>query len=252
MKIENKTILITGGGSGIGLEIAKLLSANNTVIIAGRNAQKINAAAQSLPNVIALQADITIEADVNRLVEEISTKYANLSVLINNAGHAYVYTLSDTSNTFEKATAEFATNYFAPIRLTEKLLPILKKQPEAAIVNVSSIVGLAPGASLPTYSDTKAALHSYTQTLRHALAKETAIKVFELMPPLVDTEFSAEIGGKEHGMPASEVAESLIKGFNEDVYEIHPGMTEQFYNGFFAGTKGAFAAMNQAQAERNV
>ncbi|WP_080780183.1 SDR family oxidoreductase [Chryseobacterium phocaeense] len=244
MNITNNIILITGGGSGIGLEIAKALNTTNTVIIAGRNKAKLDAAAQGLDNVFTIQADITQEKDVNRLVEEIKVNFGGLNILINNAGHAYAYTLSDISDTYTKAAAEFETNYFAPIRLTEKLLPLLKQQENAAIVNVSSIVAFAPGSHVPTYSDSKAALHSYTQILRHELAKNTAVKVFELMPPLVNTDFSVEIGGRENGIPPSEVSESLIKGLLENRYEIRVGNTEVLYTNFFAHSEGAFSMMN--------
>lgn len=244
MNITNNIILITGGGSGIGLEIAKALHVSNKIIIAGRNKDKLDAAAEGLDNVFTIQADITNENDVNRLIEEIKVNFGGLNILINNAGHAYAYTLSETSDTYRKATAEFETNYFAPVRLTEKLLPILKQQENAAVVNVSSIVAFAPGSHIPTYSDSKAALHSYTQLLRHALAKDTAIKVFELMPPLVNTDFSAEIGG-EHGIPASEVAGSFVQGLLDDTYEIRVGNTELMYSNFFAGSEGAFSMMNQ-------
>ncbi|KXH85366.1 SDR family oxidoreductase [Chryseobacterium kwangjuense] len=244
MNITNNIILITGGGSGIGLEIAKALNTTNTVIIAGRNKAKLDAAAQGLDNVFTIQADITQEKDVNRLVEEIKVNFGGLNILINNAGHAYAYTLSDTSDTYTKAAAEFETNYFAPIRLTEKLLPLLKQQENAAIVNVSSIVAFAPGSHVPTYSDSKAALHSYTQILRHELAKNSAVKVFELMPPLVNTDFSVEIGGRENGIPPSEVSESLIKGLLENRYEIRVGNTEVLYTNFFAHSEGAFSMMN--------
>lgn len=244
MNITNNTILITGGGSGIGLEIAKALSPNNTVIITGRNKEKLDAAAKSLENVSTIQADITSESDVNRLVEEIKNTFGSLNILINNAGHAYAYTLSENSDSYNKAVAEFATNYFAPIRLTEKLLPLLKQQTEAAIVNVSSIVAFVPGANVPTYSDSKAALHSYTQLLRYELAKNSGVKVFELMPPLVNTDFSEEIGGKENGIPASDVANDLIKGLQEDVYEIRVGNTEVIYSNFFAHSEASFSVLN--------
>lgn len=245
MNITNNTILITGGGSGIGLEIAKSLNASNKIIIAGRNKEKLDAAAEGLDNVFTLQADITNEKDVDRLVEEIKLNFGGLNILINNAGHAYAYTLSDASDTYTKASAEFETNYFAPIRLTEKLLPLLKQEENSAVVNVSSIVAFAPGSHVPTYSDSKAALHSYTQLLRHELAKDTSVKVFELMPPLVNTDFSVEIGGRENGIPPSEVADSFVKGLLEDNYEIRVGNTEVLYSSFFTGSEGAFSVMNK-------
>ncbi|EJL73597.1 SDR family oxidoreductase [Chryseobacterium populi] len=244
MNITNNIILITGGGSGIGLEIAKALSPANKVIIAGRNKEKLDAAAKGLENISTIQADITNENDINRLFEEIKINFGGLNILINNAGHAYTYTLSDTSDTYNKALAEFTTNYFAPIRLTEKFLPLLKQQSEAAIVNVSSIVGFVPGSHIPTYSDSKAALHSHTRLLRYELAKETHVKVFELMPPLVNTDFSVEIGGRENGIPASDVAESLVKSLQEDIFEIRVGNTEWVYTNFFANSEAAFSAFN--------
>jgi uncharacterized oxidoreductase len=244
MNITSNTILITGGGSGIGLEIAKALSATNKIIIVGRNKEKLDAAAKDLENVFTIQADITSESDVNRLYEEVKATFGELNILINNAGNAYVYNIANDGNAHDKALEEFTTNYFAPIRLTEKFLPLLKEQNEAAIVNVSSIVGLVPGAYLPTYSDSKAALHSYTQVLRHELAKDTNVKVFELMPPLVNTDFSAEIGGKENGIPPSDVANDLVKALQENKYEVRVGNTESLYQNFFAGTEGAFRAFN--------
>ncbi|MDQ1805265.1 SDR family oxidoreductase [Chryseobacterium sp. PTM-20240506] len=245
MNITNNTILITGGGSGIGLEIAKLLNPSNKIIIVGRNKEKLDNAAQGLENVFTIQADITDENDINRLIEEIKINFGTLNILINNAGHAYAYTLSDSSDTYTKAIAEFTTNYFAPIRLTEKLLPLLKQQNNAAIVNVSSIVAFIPGSHVPTYSDSKAALHSYTRLLRYELAKDTGIKVFELMPPLVDTDFSVEIGGRENGIPASVVAEDLVKALEQDTFEVRVGNTEMVYNNFFAGSEGAFEVFNK-------
>ncbi|WP_394666642.1 SDR family oxidoreductase [uncultured Chryseobacterium sp.] len=244
MNTTDNTILITGGGSGIGLEIAKALSPANRIIIVGRNKEKLDAAAKDLENVFTIQADITDENDVNRLYEEVKTSFGGLNILINNAGNAYVYNIANDGDAYSKAVAEFTTNYFAPIRLSEKFLPLLKQQNEAAIVNVSSIVGFVPGANLPTYSDSKAALHSHTKLLRYELAKDTNIKVFELMPPLVATDFSAEIGGLENGIPASDVANDLLKALKEDIYEIRVGNTGLLYDNFFAATEGAFAAFN--------
>lgn len=244
MNITNNTILITGGGSGIGLEIAKALSAQNTIIIVGRTKEKLEAAAKDLNNVYVIQADITDAKDIDRLVEEVKVNFGGLNILINNAGTAYVYNVAKDDDAYSKAVTEFTTNYFAPIRLSEKFLPLLKQQNEAAVVNVSSIVGLVPGVYLPTYSDSKAALHSHTQSLRYELAKDTNIKVFELMPPLVNTDFSVEIGGRENGIPASEVANDLVKALQEDIYEIRVGNTGLLYDNFFAPAEGAFATFN--------
>jgi uncharacterized oxidoreductase len=244
MNISNKTVLITGGGSGIGLAIAKTLSEKgNRVVIVGRNETKLLRAAEQLPGISTIACDITNGADVTRLVQQVQAEFGNLSVLINNAGQASAYQLTTGSNAFSKASAEIATNYLAMIRLTELLLPVLSHQPEAAVVNVSSIVAFAPSVAIPTYSASKAAVHSYTQALRHTLAKTTNIRVFELMPPLVDTEFSAEIGGAE-GIPPQQVAAELLAGLEQDTPEIHVGNTAGFYAFSRTSPAEAFASLN--------
>lgn len=246
MNITNKTVLITGGGSGIGFETAKLLTAKgNKVIIVGRTESRLEAAAESLPGVTAIRCDINNESDIQHLIKKVTAEYPELSVLINNAGRAFAYNHNEDATAFEKATEEFATNYFSVIRLTEKFLPLLKLQQEAAIVNVSSIVAYSPQHLVPTYSDSKAALHSYTLSLRHTLAKDSAIKVFELLPPMVNTEFSKDLGG-EHGMPASEVAHGLINAIANDEYEIPVGQTAEFRKFYLSSPTEAFAMMNQS------
>ena len=124
-------------------------------------------------------------------------------------------------------------------------ISLLFQQREAAIVNVSSIVAFVPG-SLVTYSASKAALHSYTLSLRHALAQSTAIKVFELMPPLVNTEFSVAIGGR-NGIAPSVVAEDLVRGLEQDEYEIRTGNTEKIYRLSLSSPEEAFLALHPAK-----
>jgi uncharacterized oxidoreductase len=246
MNLTDKTILVTGGGSGIGYETAKRLSERgNKVIIVGRNADKLNKAAATLNNTVAIAGDITSENDVSSLVNEIVSRFPELSILINNAGKAFAYRHSEKAGAYEKAKEEMETNYFSLIRLTERLLPVLKKQKEAAIVNVSSIVVFAPSTLIPTYSDSKAAVHSYTQALRHALAEGTNISVVEVMPPMVNTEFAKEIGGETNGMPATEVARELIEGLEQNKEEIYVGKTAEFRNYFFTDPQNAFKMLNQ-------
>ena len=246
MDITNKTVLITGGGSGIGFETAKLLSAKgNKVIIIGRTESKLKAAAAVLSNTTGIHCDITNENDVKELIVQVSEKYPELSVLINNAGRAFAYTHDENAGVFEKSTAEIDTNYFSLIRLTEGLLPILKAQQEAAIVNVTSIVAYSPSAKLPSYSDSKAAVHSYTLSLRHSLAKNSSIKVFELMPPLVNTEFSKEMGG-EHGIAPVEVAQGLVEAMEKNDFEITIGQTKDFRKFYLSDPAEAFKMMNHS------
>ncbi|WP_221390541.1 SDR family oxidoreductase [Dyadobacter sp. NIV53] len=244
MKTTNNTILITGGSAGIGFEIAKMLSEKgNEVIITGRNPERLKQAVAQLLNVTGFECDVTNEDEVNQLVNKLNTDFPKLNIVINNAGQAYAYNLSESTNTFQKASDEMLTNYLSIIRINEKLLPLLRAQQESAIVNVSSIVAFVPNQAAATYGASKAALHSYTQTLRISLAKSTSVKVFELMPPLVNTDFSQEIGGI-NGISPVVVAEDLLNAFENDSYEIHVGRTADIYALFHASPADALLAMN--------
>jgi uncharacterized oxidoreductase len=246
MNATHNKILIIGGSAGIGFEIAKLLSRDNKVIITGRNEQRLLKASADLKNVTAVVSDVSDAADVDRLVKLLYAEHPDLNIVINNAGKAFVYDLAaEGVDGFDKASQEMNTNYLSIIRLNEKLLPLLRRQASAAIVNVTSIVAIAPGARLATYAASKAALHSYTLSLRHSLAG-TSVKVFELLPPLVDTEFSTEIGGHK-GIKPVVVAEDLLKGLKADVLEIRVGQTEEFYKFYLSSPEQAIAAMNNRE-----
>ena len=247
MKTTGKTILVTGGGSGIGLAIAKLFSENgNKVIITGRNEEKLKAAAVELQNIDYFAADVTNEENIDSLIFYIAANYPSLDVLVNNAAVTNVYQLGVNAGAFEKAKGEMATTYLAVVSLTEKLLPLLEKQAESAVVNVNAVIGLAPSAYMPTHSASKAALRAYTQILRFTLEKSgSKVKVFEVYPPLVKTEFSKAIGSETSGIPAEDVASALLNGFENDTPEIYIGQAEQFYKGFFTGTEPALAFLNQ-------
>jgi uncharacterized oxidoreductase len=244
MKTSNNTILVTGGSAGIGFEIARQLSnLDNQVIITGRNKERLEKAAAQLPNTTAIVADVSDPKDVDRLVKTLYRDFPNLNIVINNAGKAYAYSLVEEGiNAFEKAGEEILTNYLSIIRLNEKLLPLLQQRLQAAIVNVSSIVSIAPNHTISTYSDSKAALHSYSLSLRHAL-RQTNVRVFELQPPLVNTEFSAGIGG-EKGIPAAQVADDLLKALATDNFEIRVGDTEGIYQLYLSSPAAAFQALN--------
>jgi uncharacterized oxidoreductase len=239
-------MLITGGGSGIGLQIAKLFSEKgNHVLIAGRDPQRLKDAAAQLNHVDYFPADITDEKDVDRLVSHVIAHYPSLDILVNNAANTTVYTVGAGAGAAEKAKKEIETNYLAVVSLTEKLLPTLAKQSEAAIVNVTAILALAPAMPMPTHSASKAALRSYTQILRLTLEKQgSPVKVFELMPPLTNTEFSKAIGGA-NGIAAEMVAQELLTGLEKETPEIRIGRVDGFYQMFFAGSEKAVAALNQ-------
>lgn len=249
MKTTNNTILITGGSAGIGFETAKLLIENgNEVIIIGRDQKRLDEAAKQLGKVTAISADVNQAADVERLVAALKQDFPQLNMVINNAGSAFYYSLNDDSQpAFENASAEIMTNYLAIARLNQRLLPILRMQQESAIVNVSSIVAYVPGASLPTYAASKAALHSYTTSLRLTL-EGTSVKVFELLPPLVNTAFSTAIGG-EHGIHPAVVASDLLAALASNDFEIRVGDTAKIYELFLSSPSEALNAMNGRRAE---
>jgi uncharacterized oxidoreductase len=237
MKTVNNTVLITGGSAGIGLQIARLFAGNgNTVIITGRNRERLDLATSLLPNATGIVSDVSSGEEAQQLVDRMRLEFPSLNLVVNNAGNAFLYDLASSNNIFEMAAGEMLTNYLSVIRLNQALLPLLRQQAEAAIVNVSSIVAFVPG-SLPTYSASKAALHSYTQSLRLAL-QETPVKVFELMPPLVDTGFSAAIGGSR-GIKPKAVAEHLLRALEHNEYEIRVGQTEDLYRLYLSSPEKA-------------
>ena len=246
MKTTDNTVLISGGTAGIGLEIAKQLAANgNKVIITGRDKQRLDKALALLPNATGIVTDVSKKEDTEALVQTLTRDFPELNIVINNAGRAILYDITTSDNAFENAEDEMLTNFLSVIRLNEKLLPLLKQQKDSAIVNVSSVVAFVPG-SLITYSASKAALHSYTQSLRIALDRTSKVKVFELMPPLVDTEFSASIGG-HRGIAPSVVADDFINGLENDIYEIRVGNTQLIYDLYLKSPEEALKAMQPAE-----
>lgn len=245
MEITKKTVLVTGGGSGIGYATAKLLKEKgNRVIISGRNAEKLEKAAKEL-GIDYIVSDVTDADSVANMVKKLEADYSDLSVLINNAGVGFVYKLGEGANAVEKARQEFETNYFAPVRLIESLLPLLKKQPEGAVVNITSNVAFHPLVVLPTYSDAKTALHSHSVALRLTLSSDTNIKIFEVMPSLINTDATKDMGGEQHGLPPEVAAEDIYNGIKEDRYEIFVGEAGQQYADYFANPKAAVAKFNQ-------
>jgi uncharacterized oxidoreductase len=245
MKTTGNTILITGGSAGIGFEFAKAFSAKgNHVIITGRNEERLQKAAAQLTNVTPVVFDVADKQSADQFVARLKNEFPELNVVINNAGKASYYQLDGDQDAATLAEEEITTNYLAIIGLNQKLLPLLQKADEAAIVTVSSIAGLVPNYFLPTYAASKAALHSYTQSLRITLSKSTNIKVFEILPPLVDTEFSAEIGGATNGIPAKQVADELVEAFENNTYEILTGRTADVFKLFLSNPAAALQAMN--------
>ena len=187
MKTTGNTILITGGGSGIGRGLARAFHAlGNHVIVAGRRKQALDETTAANPGMTSLTLDIQDPANIRSFAAELAARYPALNVLINNAGIMRTERLQAQQEDLADAESMVATNLLGPIRLTAALLPLLQKQPHSAIVNVSSGLAFVPLASTPTYCATKAAIHSYTQSLRYQLRGSTT-EVLELVPPYVAT-----------------------------------------------------------------
>lgn len=244
MKTTGNTVLISGGSAGIGLEIAKLLEAKgNKVIITGRNKERLGNALAQLQNATGIVNDFSKEADAKALAEKLAKDFPELNIVINNGAHAIIHDIVNDTDNYAAVESQMATNFFSIVRLNGLLINQLAKNADAAIVNVSSVVAYIPG-SLVGYSASKAALHSYTQSYRHALAQNNIpVKVFELLPPLVDTEFSAPIGGAA-GIPPRQVAEEFVAGLEADNYEIRVGNTQLLFDLYRKSPEEAFAALN--------
>lgn len=230
MKTTGNTVFISGGSAGIGLAIAKKLHAEgNIIIINGRNEERLQNALKELGGATAIQGDLSLESDRLRIAEELKTNHPGLNIIINNAGAAFAYLLNETQNAHEKAAAEMNTNYFSIIHFTELLLPHLLQKAEAAVINISSISVFGSHKMLPTYGATKAALHSYTVALRQTYEEQENIRIYEVYPPLVNTEFSAEIGGA-NGIPPSEVADELLAALEKNQFDVPVGDAKKFFS----------------------
>lgn len=226
MKTSGNTVFISGGSAGIGLAIAKKLqAAGNKIIINGRNEDRLQKALTELKDAEGIQGDLSIEADRLRIAEELKTNYPDVNIIVNNAGAAFGYLLSETTNAYEKALIEMNTNYIAVIHFTELLLPHLLQKSDSAVINISSIAVYGSHKFLPTYGATKAALHSYTVALRQTYEDQKSLQVYEVYPPLVNTEFSSYIGG-ENGIPPSEVADELFLGLENNQFDVPVGETK--------------------------
>jgi uncharacterized oxidoreductase len=230
MVTSNQKVLITGGGSGIGLALAKkFLSHHNTVIITGRNLPKLEKVSAELPEIRIFQSDVTQEEDVKKLADAIQNEFGGIDVLINNAGIMLLRDMGDERNDWQKQLEEIAINYHAPIRMLHHFLPQLKRSKNAVLVNVSSGLAYVPFAQAPVYSGTKAAVHFWTKSIRPQL-KPHGIGVVELLPPVVDTKLAKDANLKDDNlkpMAVEKLADSFWKAYARGTEEITPGFSTQ-------------------------
>ena len=220
MKLENKIVLVTGGGSGIGRSLAaELVRRGNRVAICGRDSKKLDGVAAEFPGLITVPCDVSSPQDRARLVAAVRSTFGGLDVLVNNAG---VLHLMDclASDSWEHVETDIAINLTAPIRLVEAFLPMLRASEDAAILNVTSPLGVVPRGSLPIYCATKAGLRAFTKSLR-AQVEDVGIRVFEIIPPLVDTAMTADRNAPK--MSPEAVVHELMPELARDTYEIRIG-----------------------------
>ena len=185
--MKSDTILITGGATGIGFALARQLSERgNRVIICGRRKEALLKAQAEVPALITRVCDIADTESRQAMVAWLKTAYPNLNVVINNAAVQYSREFK-AGGALENLDQEVATNLTAPIQLIGETLPLLVRQPRAVIINVSSGLAFVPAADVPVYSATKAAIHSFSLSLRHQL-RTTCVRVVEMVPPIVDTD----------------------------------------------------------------
>lgn len=250
MKISGNTILVTGGGSGIGRGLAAALQKlGNQVVIAGRRQSALEEVTGANPGMKWLPLDIENPVSIKTLAKEAAAEFPSLNVLVNNAGIMRAEHLNAEAIDVKTSETIIGTNLLGPIRLTAALLPQLKTQPSSTIINVSSGLAFVPLTLTPTYCATKAALHSYTQSLRYQL-RPTTVEVLELIPPYVATDL---MGGADdpRAMPLADFINETIAILKQQptpqeicVERVKPlrfAAEENRYTGTFQGLNAALA-----------
>ena len=221
MHTTGHTVLITGGASGIGFALAeKFHTAGNRVIVVGRTKETLAKAAAALPGITTEVADVSVPADREHLV----AKFSDLSILVNNAGMQHNLPIAESSG--DEIEYELNVNFLAPVLLSRAFLPHLLERKESAIINISSGLAIVPKQVASIYCASKAAMHSFSKTLRWQL-EASSVRVFEVLPPLVDTAMTTG-RGKGKISPA-ELAREFWEGFQSDKFEMLIGKTKLLY-----------------------
>jgi uncharacterized oxidoreductase len=244
MRTAGNTILVTGGATGIGLALAHAFGeAGNQVIICGRREEKLHEAKAQLPQIETRTCDISSPENRQELCTWTLSHFPNLNILVNNAGIQNRIDVKDNPLALLEGTGEIAINLDAPIQLSALFIAHLMSKQEAAIINITSGLAFAPLALMPVYCATKAALHSFSLSLRHQLS-ESSVRVYEVVPPIVDTELDRGARGdseqQRRGIKPEEVAAATLLGLAGDEAEIVIGMA----NNIRSDPVGMFKRMN--------
>jgi len=246
MKLSGNTVLITGGATGIGFALAAaFLKEGSIVLVCGRREDRLADAKRLHPALHTRVSDIS-KAEDRRTLGDWAVSH-NVNILVNNAGMQREVDFTRGLPALDEGDNEIRCNLEGPLFLTALLVPHLMSRQNAAIVNVSSGLGFIPIARMPVYCATKAALHSFTVSLRHQLAGR-GVKVFEVIPPTVDTELDrgarARRGQTDRGIPAQDVADAVIKGLTDERFEIPVGTAANLVAGSRASFDQIFQNMN--------
>jgi uncharacterized oxidoreductase len=230
MHTSGNTILITGGATGIGLALAEaFLRKENEVIICGRREAKLTEAKNKFPRLHTRRCDVAVAEGRKSLSDWAVDNFRSLNILINNAGIQKEIDFKKGTTDLLSGENEIEVNLQAPVHLSALFIPHLMKRREAAIVNISSGLGFVPLSIMPVYCATKAALHSFSLSLRHQL-RNTSIKVFEIIPPTTDTELDREARDKrsqaDRGIKPEVVARAAIEALDRDDYETAVGQAQ--------------------------
>lgn len=223
--LKGNTILITGGSSGVGLELAARLSrTDNQVLICGRSAEKLQAAQEQIPGLHTFCCDLALASGRLQLYNYVLEKHPQCNVLINNAAIVHRISFAGEEHAFGRAEEEFAVNLLAPIHLCKLFLPLLQ-QNKGHIINISTGLIYAPRATYPFYNATKAALHAFTQVLR---IQVPSIRISEVMLPVVDTPWH---GGQApaSAISAQKAVSALLRGLRSGGAEIRVGKVKLLY-----------------------
>jgi uncharacterized oxidoreductase len=224
MDLESSTVLVTGGTSGIGLALAeRFLRAGGRVVVCGRREEKLREVKERHPEIVTRACDLAEESERVSLFEWAVGEFPSLNVLVNNAGVQRRVRLTEREG-WARTRQEIVVNFDAPVHLTMLFLPHLIKQTGAAVVNVTSGLAFTPLAGVPVYCATKAALRSFTLSLRRQLAGGT-VRVVEVIPPAVDTDLGGP-GLHTFGVPLDEFADSAFERLRRGDLEIAYGFAE--------------------------
>jgi uncharacterized oxidoreductase len=247
MELKGKTVLVTGGTAGIGLEATKQFLANGAkVIITGRNQTKLDAAKKSYPAITAIQSDVANEEDAKSLFNQVKA-LGGIDILYNNAGVMSGPLNLGVANEehFEVAKYEMDINYLGVIRLNNLFMEMLKSRKGAAIINTTSLLSYVPLNLAPTYSASKAAMRFYTVALRdHLEIQKTNVKVFEISPPVVATTMTENL--ENNAISPEKLVNALIAGLKKNRFTIRVGISKVVYMMSRLAPKIAYRLVNPA------